>query len=117
MPGNDVRRGEVYLADVAAGGGRLLKERPVLIVQNDVGNEHSRETIVAALRDAHGGRMLPIFVRVPKGVAGVRKECVVDAGHLQTLSQTDLRHKIGDLPADFMDLVDRALEVSLGLEP
>lgn len=94
----------------------MTKVRPVLVVQNDLGNIHGSETIVAGIR---GGRAhpLPILVAVPAGACGLDKNSVVDTGQLATLPSASLTRKLGSMPPAIMDLVDRALEVSLGLEP
>jgi len=109
------RGGDVYSADLAGAGGRLFKARPVVLLQNDVGNLHSPETIVAAIRDPHGGRMLSIFVPLPAGAGGTAKGCVVDTGHLYTIAQDAMGPKRGALSKGVMDIVDRALQISLGL--
>lgn len=116
MGARSVQRGEVYLTDLARAGGVLEKNRPVLVVQNEMGNRNSPETIVAAVRSADARRDLPVFVRLLKGTGGLHRDCVVDAGHLHTIPQASLGLRVGVLPRDVMDLVDRALEVSLGLE-
>jgi mRNA interferase MazF len=110
-----VRRGEVRLLDLSAAGGRLRKTRPVVIVQNDIGNRYSDETIVLAVRDRHGGRMLPIFVPVKKGVGGLGKDSIVDAGHINTVAQEMLGEKIGTLPETVLEAIDQALKISLAL--
>ena len=116
MAERNVRRGEVYLLEMAAYGGRLQKVRPVLVVQNDQGNLRSAETIVAAFRGMPEKKLLPIHVVVPQGVGGLDKVSVIDAGQLSTVPIHALRRRLGGLPASLMDVVDRALEVSLGLE-
>ncbi len=115
MAAGRVRRGEVYSADLRGVGGRLFKDRPVVVVQNDVGNLHSPETIVAAIRDPHGGRLLPIFVPLSAGAGGLAKGCVIDTGHLHTIDQDSLGPKGGALSKSEMDALDRALRISLGL--
>jgi len=96
-------------------GGRLSKIRPVVVVQNNIGNRYGQETIVAAIRDPHGGRILPIFVPLKRGIGGIEKDSLIDAGHLATVSQEALTIKLGSLPAVVMEKVDQALAVSLGL--
>ena len=115
MESKGVRRGEVYQVDLALQGGRLRKTRPVLVVQNDLGNRVSPETIVVAIRDAHGGRLLPIFVLVKKGLGGLQKDSIVDAGHIVTVGQAALVQRLGAMPSDVMNSVDKALRVSLAL--
>ena len=115
MASGDVRKGEVYLLDATPFGGRLRKSRPVVVVQNDIGNRFSPETIVAAIRDPHGGRPLPVYARASKGEGGLAKDSIVDAGHISTVSKAQLTARLGALPPAVMADVDRALRVSFGL--
>lgn len=111
-----VRRGEIYLMDLSSHGGTLKKNRPVLVVQNDAGNMHSMDTIVAGIRDGVPGKMLPVFVRVARGTGGLTKDSVIDCAQLATVAKRFLNGPLGKLPPQLMDIVDRALEVSLDLE-
>jgi mRNA interferase MazF len=115
VAGTSVLRGEVYIANLLRSGGRLWKDRPVLVIQNDRGNFYSPETIVAAIRDAVGTRPLPVFVPVPRGTAGLAKDSVIDAAQILTVARQELSHRLGALPPDAMAAVDRAIRVSLGL--
>lgn len=115
MSAASVRRGELYRLDPAAGRGALTKGRPVLVVQNDVGNRHSPETIVAAVRDPQGARDLPVFVPLEAGEGGLRRKSVIDAGHLCTVPQESLRKRLGVLSTGALSRVDHALRLSLGL--
>ncbi len=111
----DVRRGEVYLLDTTPYGGRLGKKRPVVVVQNDIGNRFSPETLVAAIRDPHGGRPLPVYAQAPKGEGGLAKDSIVDAGHISTVPKDRLTVHLGAFSPVVMADVDRALRVSFGL--
>lgn len=113
----NIQRGNVYLIDLSKATGRLQKKRRVVVVQNDVGNRYSSETIVVPLRDLHGGRMLPIFVPVEAGVGGLTKDVIIDAGHINTVAADQLEGPIGSLPPEVMARVDAALRVSLSLNP
>lgn len=113
--GRNVRRGEVYLSNLEALGGRLWKNRPVVVVQNDRGNLFSPETIVAGIRSGDASRLLPICVKVPAGVAGLHRASVIDAGQLSTIGKMQLGAFIGRLPAEVMEALDRALRLSLAL--
>lgn len=88
----------------------------MLVVQNDVGNRMSPETIVVAIRDPHGARMFPILVEVAAGIGRLAKRSVVDCGHIHTISKEALARRLGELPRDVMMQVDQALRVSLALE-
>lgn len=109
------RRGEIYTCDLRAAGGPLFKNRPVLILQNDAGNEFSSEIIVAAIRHARPRRPLPIQVLVPAGTGGLTKDSVVDCGHIATVERTALGRRWGELPPEVLAHVGAALRVSLGL--
>lgn len=115
MAGTNALRGEVLIANLRRSGGRLWKDRLVLVVQNDVGNKYSAETIVTAIRDAEGKRPLPVFVSVSAGTAGLEKDSVVDAAQILTVDKRELRHRIGTMPPGVMAAVDRALRISLRL--
>ncbi|MBI3272903.1 MAG: type II toxin-antitoxin system PemK/MazF family toxin [Planctomycetes bacterium] len=115
MPAGSVHRGEVYLLELARSGGSLRKTRPVVVVQNELGNRYSGETIVAAVRDPHGGRMLPIFVPVSTGEGGLTKDSIIDAGHLVTVAMNRLGTPLGKLSATTIANLDKALKVSLAL--
>ncbi len=110
-----VRRGDVHLLDLSTVGGRLAEARPVLVVQNDVGNARSAETTVIAIRDLHRGRMLPIFVPLSRGTGGLTKDSVADAGHIVTVAKERLRRRLGALPPAVMCAVDEAIRISLDL--
>lgn len=113
-----VRRGEIYIADLHAVGGPLWKRRPAVVIQNDLGNRHSAETIVAAVRTASPHRLLlPVHVPVAAGVAGLVKDSRIDLAQILTVSKEALQGPIGSLPPDVMAAVDRALRISLGLQP
>ncbi len=113
--GRDVHRGEVFLGNMAGAGSRLWKNRPVLVVQNDIGNRYSPETIVVAIRSGPDTRHLPIRTPIPKGEGGLDQDSFVDAGQIVTLRKDALGRRLGRLSPDAMAGVDRALRISLGL--
>ena len=112
--GIGIRRGDVCLVDLAGAGGVLRKKRPVLVIQNDLGNRHAADTIVVAIRDPHGGRLLQVHVPVRRGVGGLQKDSVIDAGHLMTVSQAVVVRRLGNLPPEVMRQAERAVLISLG---
>ncbi|HLF94986.1 MAG TPA: type II toxin-antitoxin system PemK/MazF family toxin [Planctomycetota bacterium] len=110
-----IRRGDVHLVELAVAGGVLRKRRPALVIQNDLANRHAADTIVVAIRDVHGGRLLPVHVAVRRGTGGLEKDSVIDAGHVMTVPQAVLSQSLGRLPPEVMRQVDRAILISLGL--
>jgi mRNA interferase MazF len=111
-------RGQIYYIDWggdSAGAGEIIeKERPSLIIQNNIGNQFSPYTIVAAIHH-DAGKKLPIHVRIPQGVGGLKKDSVVDCGLIYTVPTEALRGRVGYLSDPYMKQVDEALKVSLEL--
>jgi len=88
--------------------------RPVLIVQNDVGNRYSPTVIVLAVTGQINKNRLPTHVSVPAGDTGLQKDSVVLAEQIRTLDKRRLREKIGSLHPEVMEKVSEAMRISLG---
>lgn len=113
-----IRRGEIYTAGLdPVVGSEQGGMRPVLVVQNDMGNRYSPTVIVLALTSAMGKPALPTHVRVAAGETGLSRDSVVLAEQMRTLDKRRLRERIGLLPPELMLEVDRALCNSLQLPP
>ena len=91
--------------------------RPVLVVQNDVGNKYSPTVIVLAITGQVNKNHLPTHVPVASGGTGLQKDSVVLAEQIRTLDKRRLREKIGSLRPEVMQQVTRAMSISLGLMP
>jgi mRNA interferase MazF len=110
------QRGEVYLLDFApATGQEMTGLHPGVIIQNDVGNQHSGLTIVVAVTSNLRVASLPVGVLLPAGTGGLARDSAAHCGHLYTVDKKRLGKRIGQLPAAKMAEVDRALGRSLGL--
>ena len=113
-----VKRGEIYYADLSpVVGSEQGGIRPVLIVQNDVGNKYSPTVIVLAITGQLNKNHLPTHVPVAAGNTGLQKDSVVLAEQIRTLDKRRLREKIGCLKPEVMQQVTRAMSISLGLAP
>ncbi len=111
-----VKRGEVYFADLnPVVGSEQGGQRPVLIVQNDVGNKYSPTVIVAAITAKISKAKLPTHVEVCKDEVGLLKDSVILLEQIRTIDKRRLIQKIGSLTPDLMEKVDRSLMISLGL--
>ncbi|MCW2276698.1 type II toxin-antitoxin system PemK/MazF family toxin [Heliophilum fasciatum] len=111
-----IRRGEVYYAELnPVVGSEQGGTRPVLIVQNDIGNQYSPTTIVAAITSQISKAKLPTHVEVPARRSGLDRDSVVLLEQIRTIDKTRLREKIGVLDEEMMHKVAQALEISLGL--
>jgi len=112
-----VKRGEIYLAILhPVIGSETGKTRPVLIVQNDIGNRYSPTTIVAVVTEySEKKAAYPICVAVGKN-AGLRKESIINLSQIRTIDKKRLvGEKIALLPEGLMEKVDTALKNSLAL--
>ncbi len=115
MAGTNVLRGEVRVCNLERHGGLLWKDRPVLVVQNDKGNLYSPDTIVLAIRSAQEERRLPICVKAMRGIGGLAKDSIIDAGHILTVPKDSLGARIGAMPPEAMAAGDLPLRISLVL--
>ena len=110
-----VKRGEIYYADLSpVVGSEQGGVRPVLVVQNDVGNRYSPTVIAAAITSKLDKARLPTHVAVPEGMSGLPQNSVVLLEQIRTIDKQRLKEKIGELPALMMARVNEALLVSLG---
>lgn len=110
-----VKRGELYYADLSpVVGSEQGGVRPVLIVQNNVGNKYSPTIIAAAITSQMTKAKLPTHIALPAGQCGLPKDSVVLLEQIRTLDKRRLKEKIGELPINMMSRVNEALLVSLG---
>lgn len=111
-----VKRGEIYYADLSpVVGSEQGGIRPVLIVQNDVGNRYSPTVIVAAITSRYGKTKLPTHIEIDAKLCGLNKNSVVLLEQMRTLDKSRLKEKAGDLPQEYMRHIDDAIGLSLGL--
>ncbi|MEI6438373.1 MAG: type II toxin-antitoxin system PemK/MazF family toxin [Candidatus Omnitrophota bacterium] len=112
-----IKRGEIYAADLdPARGSEQRGHRPVLVIQNDVGNEYSATTIVAPLTTKVFLKQYPTNVAVLKGVAGLKQDSTVLLSQIRTIDKSRLDRRVGTIPSVLMDKVDEAVRVSLALD-
>ena len=115
---NTVKRGEIYYADLSpVVGSEQGGIRPVLIIQNDVGNRYSPTVIAAAITSRCDKAQLPTHISVPAAVCGLTRDSIVLLEQIRTIDKRRLRDCMGEVPAELMKQVDHALEISFGLIP
>ena len=111
-----VKRGEIYYADLSpVVGSEQGGIRPVLIVQNDIGNRHSPTVIAAAITSRRDKAKLPTHIDVQAATCGLTKDSVVLLEQIRTLDKRRLKDRMGELDTPSMTNVDHALQVSFGL--
>lgn len=112
-----VRRGDIFYADLSpVVGSEQGGIRPVLIIQNDVGNKFSPTVIAAAITSRRFKANLPTHIRVGVTQSGLMRDSIILLEQVRTLDKQRLKEKMGNLDASEMARVDKALSVSLGIQ-
>ena len=112
-----MRRGDIYYADLRPViGSEQGGIRPVLIIQNDVGNKHSPTVICAAITSKMNKAKLPTHIELNARLYDMDKDSVVLLEQLRTIDKKRLKDKVCHLDCDIMRRVNRALKVSLELD-
>lgn len=113
-----IKRGDIYYADLSPVlGSEQGGLRPVLIVQNDVGNKYSPTVIAAAITSRLAKTSLPTHINVYAESFGLARDSVVLLEQIRTIDKKRLREKMGHLDDSLMGRVNDALSVSFGLSP
>lgn len=111
-----IKRGEVYFAQLnPVQGSEQGGCRPVLIIQNDIGNAYSPTTIVLAITSQIDKARLPTHVELAKHESGLERDSVILAEQVRTIDKGRLRQKVAELEPELMARVSRAIAVSIGL--
>ncbi len=111
-----IKRGDIYYADLSpVVGSEQGGIRPVLIVQNDVGNKYSPTVIAAAITSQKYKNSLPTHIKVNADGCGLAKDSIVLLEQVRTLDKRRLKERMGNLDDTDMDRIDKALSVSFGL--
>ena len=111
-----VKRGDVYFADLSpVVGSEQGGVRPVLVIQNDIGNRFSPTVIIAAITAQIQKAKLPTHVEIDAKRYGFERDSVILLEQIRTIDKQRLTDKITHLDSEMMEKVDEALQISLGL--
>ena len=111
-----IQRGDVYYADLRpVVGSEQGGVRPVLIVQNDVGNKFSPTVIAAAITSQKEKSKLPTHIELESSHCGLSRDSVVLLEQIRTIDKRRLKERMGRLDDQSMDRINQALSVSFGL--
>jgi len=111
-----IKRGDIYYADLSpVVGSEQGGMRPVLIIQNDVGNRHSPTVIAAAITSQINKAKLPTHIELGGNSFGLARDSVVLLQQVRTLDKTRLKEKMGRLDDNLLHRVDDAIAVRFGL--
>ncbi len=111
-----IRRGELYFADLSPViGSEQGGTRPVLIIQNDLGNKHSPTVIIAAITSKINKAKIPTHVEISSTVYPIEHDSVILLEQIRTIDKKRIKQKIGCLSSSDMELVDQAISISFWL--
>ena len=112
-----VKRGDLFYADLSpVVGSEQGGIRPVLVVQNDVGNKYSPTIIAAAVTSQINKAKMPTHIEISAETYGLVKDSVILMEQIRTIDKKRLKEKIGHADEELMERVNRALSVSFALE-
>ncbi|CAH1852297.1 MULTISPECIES: type II toxin-antitoxin system PemK/MazF family toxin [Convivina] len=114
----NIRRGDIFYADLKQGvGSEQSGIRPVLVVQNDVGNRNSPTTIVVAITSKISKPKLPTHVLLPDHMGGMKRDSIILTEQIRTIDRRRLRDRIAHLEAACAEMqqVAQALKISISL--
>ena len=111
-----IKRGDIFFVDLdPTKGSEQAGKRPVLVIQNNAGNEYAPTVIVAPLTTIAFSKHYPVNVHVSKELAGLKQDSTILLSQIRVIDKTRLEKKLGHLPAEFMFRVNGAIKVSLAL--
>ena len=112
-----LKRGEIFFAELnPVQGSEQGGIRPVLVVQNDVGNSHSPTTIVLPITSRLTKAKLPTHVELTKVESGLARDSVVLAEQIRTIDKQRLQQKVSSLNDSAMNKINHAMEISMGID-
>ena len=112
------RRGEIYLVGFdPTVGHEIQKTRPAVVIQNDISNQHSPITIVAAINSQFSDPPFPREVVIEPEESGLPKRSAIIVNQIRSVDRLRLQKRLGRLSRPSMELVDEAIQISLGLVP
>lgn len=111
-----VKRGDIYYADLSpVVGSEQGGIRPVLVIQNDIGNKYSPTVIAAAITSQINKAKMPTHIELAAKDCGLNKDSVILLEQIRTIDKRRLREKIGRIDDGLMASVNNALSISFGL--
>ena len=112
----NIKRGEIYYADLSpVVGSEQGGIRPVLVIQNDIGNKYSPTVIAAAITSQINKAKMPTHIELAAKDYGLNKDSVILLEQIRTIDKRRLREKIGRIDDGLMASVNNALSISFGL--
>lgn len=112
----ELKRGDVYIADLSpVVGSEQGGLRPVVVLQNDIGNKFSPTTIIGCITSKLHKSKLPTHIELPSKICGLKQDSLLLCEQIRTIDKSRLKEKISSLPIEIMEQINIALTVSLGI--
>lgn len=112
----EVKRGDIFYADLSpVVGSEQGGKRPILVIQNNIGNKFSPTVIVAAITSKISKPKMPTHVGLLKKESKLEKDSVILLEQIRTIDKSRLQDKINNINSEMMERVDQALRISVGL--
>jgi len=116
VPSNSCRRGAIYYADLSPViGSEQGGIRPVVVIQNNIGNYYSPTVIIAAITTQITRTKIPTHVEIKAELSGLKKDSIIMLEQIRTIDKKRLTEKVSQLDSWKMRQIDHALRVSTGL--
>lgn len=113
----EIKRGDIFYMDLGIGvGSEQGGRRPVLVIQNNIGNKFSPVVIVATITSSQTKKKMPTHFALYEGQGGLAKQSTVLLEQINTVDKSRLEDKVGSLSSGVLREVDKRLKVSLGIE-
>ena len=111
-----IKRGDLFWVNLnPTKGSEQAGRRPVVVIQNDIGNAHSPTVIVAPITTKSYAKEYPTNVNLPQESVGLKMNSTILLSQIRTLDKVRLESKIGELPTAYVSRMDAAIKISLGL--
>jgi mRNA interferase MazF len=111
-----VKRGDIFYADLSpVVGSEQGGVRPVLVIQNDIGNKYSPTIIIAAITSQINKAKLPTHIEISAEEYGLTKDSVILLEQIRTIDKKRLKERVGHLSDELMKKVDECIQISFGL--
>ncbi len=112
----EIKRGQIYYADLSpVQGSEQGGHRPVLIIQNDIGNKYSPTTIIAIITTRKTKANLPTHIWL-NSECGLPKESMVECEQIRTIDKKRLKQFMGTVSKEIIEEIDKGLKISLGVK-
>ncbi len=111
-----IKRGDLFWVNLdPIKGSEQAGRRPVVVIQNDIGNEYAKTTLIAPLTSTVFTKQYPTNVFIPKNTAGLKFDSTILLSQIRVVDKQRLEQNLGHLPLSLMKKVDTAIKISLGL--